>query len=172
MEEENVSNIIDYSLDEIVNTYALVVNNVVVNTISASQEFINEHWSHVEGTWIKTSLNALGGIHYDKFTGEVSDQQFKASRKNYGSVGMLYDPEADAFYSKPPYSNWVLNRETFLWEPPIPEPECVEPEFAAWSESEAKWKIYNKDEIVEFTEEHLGPTIPKYIIPNLPEPKK
>lgn len=43
-------------------------------------------------------------------------------RKVLASAGFTYHPLRDAFLAPKPYTNWVLNNETFQWEPPIPYP--------------------------------------------------
>jgi hypothetical protein len=44
-------------------------------------------------------------------------------RGNYATVGGTYDPDRNVFISKAPHKGWVLNLETFDWEPPTPAPE-------------------------------------------------
>ena len=37
-----------------------------------------------------------------------------------------------------PYESWILNTNTFLWEPPIPPPEN-NPEYHNWNEDTQTW---------------------------------
>lgn len=97
--------------------FAKIVNNRVTEVIVAEQDFIDNHTS---GTWIQTSYNTFGGKHYSPETGLEDDKP--ALRKNYAGVGYHYDPVADAFYMPSPYPSWILNSETYLWEPPISYP--------------------------------------------------
>lgn len=76
-----------------------------------------------EGSTVKrTSYNTRGGVHYDAETGEPSDTQEKAFRKNYAGVGYTYDPALDGFIPPQPSPvdevEWVLNEDTCLWELP------------------------------------------------------
>ena len=85
----------------------------------------------------QTSYNTRGGIHYNSETGEPSEDQSKAYRKNYAGLGYTYDEELDAFIPPKPYDSWVLNEDTCLWEAPVPYPEDGEMYF--WDESEGTW---------------------------------
>ena len=71
------------------------------------------------GTWIQTSYNTSGGVHVDPETRQPDGGT--AVRFNYAGPGYTYDPDADAFYPRPPFPSWVLS-ETFVWEPPPPYP--------------------------------------------------
>jgi len=70
----------------------------------------------------QTSYNTRGGVHYNPETGEPSDDQSKALRKNYAGIGYTYDADRDAFIPPKPYASWVLVEETCLWEAPIAMP--------------------------------------------------
>jgi hypothetical protein len=69
------------------------------------------------GTWIKTSYNTRGGVHYGD-DGEPDDGV--PLRKNYAGVGMAYDKNRDAFIPQKPEGDWTLNESTCLWEPQLP----------------------------------------------------
>ena len=43
-------------------------------------------------------------------------------RGNYAGIGYTYDPVNDVFYQPQPFPSWTLNQETWLWEPPTPQP--------------------------------------------------
>ena len=105
--------------------YAKVEDGVVTQIIVADQSFIDQ-W-HSEETWIKTSYNTRGGIHYkptqhDNDERIPSDDQSKALRKNFAGIGYIYDSVKDAFYPPKPFSSWTLNNTTCLWEPPLSKP--------------------------------------------------
>ena len=83
------------------------------------------------GTWIKTSYNSYGGVHYsvDK-NGNKTPSGKPHLRYNFAATGYSYDSTNDAFVP-PKLSfidengnfvelNCVLNTNTFLWEPVIP----------------------------------------------------
>jgi hypothetical protein len=68
----------------------------------------------------RTSYNTRGGIHYNLETGEPSDDQSKAFRKNYAGIGYTYDEALDAFIAPKPeptdeIAEWVLDEDTCLW---------------------------------------------------------
>jgi len=70
----------------------------------------------IPGRWIKTSYNTLGNKH--KYGGSPL-------RGNYATIGGTYDPIRDVFLHKKPYQSMVLNKETFLWEFPLPFPDVI-----------------------------------------------
>ena len=71
------------------------------------------------GTWIKTSYN--GNI-----------------RKNFAAVGMIYDPELDAFYSEQPYPSWKLNNKA-QWQAPKAKPK--DENLYVWNEENKSWDV-------------------------------
>lgn len=83
--------------------------------------------------WVQTSYNTIGGVH--------TNGGFPL-RKNYAGIGYKYDLNRDAFIPPKPYSSWVLNENTCLWEPPIPRPSNIENYY--WSEESLNWvKVEN-----------------------------
>lgn len=100
-------------------------NNIVTQVIIAEQDFINI----IEGEWIQTSYNTYGGKHLLGGT---------PLRYNYAGIGYIYNREHDAFYAPQPYNSWILNKETFIWEPPIPYP--TDGKMYNWDESIINWK--------------------------------
>ena len=125
--------------------FALVVNNVVQNVIVAEQDFIDSVMTpaHPEGQWIQTSYNTRGGVHYEPNGGPPSADQTKALRYNFAGTGDNYDPDADAFYSPAPFPSWVLNTNTYMWEPPVEYPGVVgeDPRYD-WDEDSGSWVEY------------------------------
>lgn len=102
--------------------YAKVLDGKVLNVIVAEADFFDTFVDTSPGEWIQTSYNTRGGIHYNPETGEPSEDQTKALRKNYAGIGFNYDKTADAFYPPKPWDSWTLNTTTYLWEPPVPKP--------------------------------------------------
>jgi hypothetical protein len=80
------------------------------------------------GNWIKTSYNTYGGVHI------LGGTPF---RKNYAGIGSSYDSTRDAFIPLKPYSSWILNEETCLWEAPLPKPENG---YWEWNNDIENWK--------------------------------
>ena len=85
---------------------------------------------------LRTSYNTVGGIHYNAETGEPSEYQTKAFRKNYAGIGYTYDEERDAFIPPQPFESWVLNEDTCLWDAPVPMPEDG---MYTWDEETTSW---------------------------------
>lgn len=80
----------------------------------------------------RTSYNTRGGVH--AFGGTPF-------RKNYAGIGFSYDPSRDAFIPPKPYSSWILNEESCLWEPPLPYPD--DGKRYDWNEETTSWKEIN-----------------------------
>lgn len=58
-------------------------------------------------------------------------------RAHYPGAGHVYDKEADAFYSQQPFPSWSLNKETFIWEAPVPMP--TDGKIYNWDERAKEW---------------------------------
>ena len=97
-------------------------NNIVTEVIVGRDEddLIEgvTSWEHYYGAFrgqrcLQTSYNTQGGIHIYGGT---------PFRGNYAGIGYSYDEALDAFIAPKPeltddVSDWVLNEETFTWEP-------------------------------------------------------
>jgi hypothetical protein len=97
--------------------FAKIEDGIVTNVIVADQAFIDA--GHVEGTWLKTTFGAVGGVVYkEPIVGqtELISTDKPCIRKNYASIGYTYDAVRDAFIAPKPDGNWVLNENTCLWE--------------------------------------------------------
>ena len=104
--------------------FAKVNNGIVEKVIRAEADYFDTFIDSSPGTWIQTSYNTYGGVHYEPNMYMVPSQdQSKALRKNYASIGYTYDHVRDAFYAPKPYASWTLNEQTCMWEPPTPYPE-------------------------------------------------
>ena len=60
-------------------------------------------------------------------------------RKNYAGMGYFYDATLDAFIAPKPYSSWILNEETCLWNAPTPMPTEGGP--FTWNEETFSWIV-------------------------------
>jgi hypothetical protein len=82
----------------------------------------------------RTSYNTHGGVHSGGGT---------PFRKNYAGIGYSYDSERDAFVPPKPYSSWVLNEDTCLWDAPVAMPEDAgtgePPKRYGWDEATTSW---------------------------------
>ena len=115
--------------------FAKVENGIVTQVIVAEQDFVDTQ----EGTWVQTSYNTRGGVHYNPETNQPDGGV--ALRKNYAGIGYTYDATRDAFISPQPYPSWNLNEDTCLWEPPVPYP--TDGERYNWNEDTQQWEIKN-----------------------------
>jgi len=75
-------------------------------------------WPH----WRRYSYNMRNGYRVNS-DGSIAEDQSKAFRKNAAGIGSKYDSIRDAFIDPKPYSSWVLNETTCVWEPPITRPK-------------------------------------------------
>ena len=127
--------------------YAKIVNNKVVKVIVATQDFIDGYndnepeLTKYPSSWVKTSYNTRGGVHYQSNTNIPSEDQSKSLRKNFAGIGYTYDESRDAFIPPKPFDSWLLNEETCLWESPIEYPN--DGNEYVWDESTTSWKELN-----------------------------
>ena len=115
--------------------FAKVVDGTVSQVIVAEPEFFDTFVDSSPGTWIQTSYNTRGGIHYSPETGEPDGGV--ALRKNYAGIGFTYDATRDAFYAPQPYASWTLNETSCIWEPPVAYP--TDGERYDWNEETQSW---------------------------------
>ena len=91
------------------------------------QDYINNELG-MPGKWLQCSFNTYQGVHLKQGT---------PLRMHFPSAGDFYDPELDAFYMAPPFQSWVFNKETWNWDPPVPEPDDINQRW--WVEREQKF---------------------------------
>jgi len=97
--------------------------NEVINVI-----VIPDNQDHRGQEYIGNDLG-LGGIWKETtYDGSI--------RKNFGSIGSLYNEEYDMFISKQPYPSWMLNTNSGQWEPPTVEPDDG---IYNWDEDSLSW---------------------------------
>lgn len=58
-------------------------------------------------------------------------------RKNYAGIGFIYNNEVDGFIPPTPYLSWVLNKETYQWESPVPYPN--DGKKYCWDDNTQSW---------------------------------
>ena len=118
--------------------YAKVVDGVVETVIVAEAD----HIAKLEGTWVKTSYNMVGGVYYDPSTREPVDNQSIISgdeareRKNYAGIGYGYD--GVGFFPPKPYNSWLFNSTSYIWEPPVAYPS--DDKLYDWNEEKLTWE--------------------------------
>jgi hypothetical protein len=118
--------------------YAKIEDGIVVQVNVVEEDYFSSNPERYSGTWIKTSYNTRGGVHYNPETGEPSEDQSKALRKNYAGIGYIYDEELDAFYAPQPFESWTLNETTCWWEAPVAYP--TDGKLYIWDEETISWK--------------------------------
>ena len=95
---------------------------------SRGQEFLADDLG-LGGTWKKTSYNTVGGVHSNGGT---------PFRKNFAGIGYKYDTEKDAFIPPKPFTSWILDEDTCLWNAPTPMP--TDDKMYVWDEPTTSWK--------------------------------
>ena len=108
--------------------FAKVVDGKVVNVIVAEQEFFDTFVDSSPGTWIQTSYNTYGNKHPED----------RPLRGNYAGLGYTYDATNDVFYAPKPFTSWILNNTTWLWEAPVAMPD--DGKIYTWDEETTSWK--------------------------------
>lgn len=115
--------------------YAKVLNGQVVQIIVAESSFFNTFIDNSPGTWIQTSYNTYGGVHYNQ---DGQPDGGVALRGNYAGLGYTYDTTNDVFYAPKPYPSWILN-SNWLWNAPVAVPSSGGPYI--WNELTKSWVI-------------------------------
>jgi hypothetical protein len=118
--------------------YAKVLDSKVVNIIVADAEFMRTFVDTTPGTWLETSYNTRGGVHYIPDSDTPSEDQSKAVRKNFAGIGYTYDAAKDAFIPPQPFPSWTLDEFSCLWVPPVPRPDGGD---YVWDEQNLSWFI-------------------------------
>jgi hypothetical protein len=121
--------------------YAFVKDGRVVDVIVAEQDFIDQLPGTGTGSWIQTSYNTRGGVHYGP---DGQPDGGVALRKNFAGIGYHYDAEQDAFYPPRPYDTWILNMDTLTWQPPVAYPE--DGNLYRWDPATNNWTTWNYGE--------------------------
>ena len=103
-------------------------NNIVTEVLVIEQDLIDTGLFGDTNTFVQTSYNTQGGVHLLGGT---------PLRKNYAGIGYTYDKNRDAFYAPQPYSSWILNGDTCVWESPVPMP--TDGKIYNWDENTTSW---------------------------------
>jgi hypothetical protein len=115
--------------------YAKVAYGVVQQVIVADQNFIDNYVDNTPGTWIQTSYNTRGNVHYGP---DGQPDGGRALRGNYAGIGYTYDHMNDVFYPPRPYNSWTIGAETnWTWTPPAAYP--ADGKMYTWNEAATTW---------------------------------
>jgi hypothetical protein len=111
-------------------------DKIVQRVIVAEQSFIDSGLVGDSDTWVQTSYNTRGGVHYAP-NSQTPDGGV-ALRKNHAGVGYTYDATKDAFIAPQPYPSWTLDDDTCLWNAPVAYPD--DGQMYGWDEENTQWK--------------------------------
>jgi hypothetical protein len=117
--------------------YAKVVDGKVVQVIVAEAEFFETFVDSSPGTWLQTSYNTRGNVHYGANSNEPDGGV--AIRGNYAGIGYTYDQTNDVFYPPSPYPSWTINTSTWSWQAPTPMPS--DGKQYTWDEATTSWVL-------------------------------
>ena len=118
-------------------SYAKVRGGIVEKVIAAEAEFFETYVDDSPGTWIQTSYNTRGGVHYAPNSNTPDGGV--ALRKNFAGIGFTYDKDRDAFIEPQLYSSWKLNEDTCQWEAPVSYPD--DGKSYTWDEDSTSWAV-------------------------------
>lgn len=107
--------------------FAKVENGIVTEVLVIDQDVIDTGAFGDPALWVQTSYRTHGGQH----------PEGTPLRKNYAGIGYTYDAERDAFIPPKPFSSWVLNEDTCLWDAPVARPD--DGKFYDWNEAMLSW---------------------------------
>lgn len=116
--------------------FAKVCDGKVTQVIVAEPDFFDTFVDSSPGTWLQTSYNTRGGVHYGADGGPDGGVPL---RGNYAGIGYVYDHVNDVFHAPQPYPPWTLNQTTWLWEPPVAYP--TDGNRYQWDEATTSWVI-------------------------------
>lgn len=114
----------------------------VDNVIAAEQDFIDSGAVGDPSLWWQTSYNTHGNVHYGQ---DGQPDGGVALRANYAGIGYTLDTTVvqngvtGVFYAPQPYSSWILNTQTYLWDAPVPMPKSGGPYY--WDEATQSWVL-------------------------------
>jgi hypothetical protein len=91
--------------------FAKVENGLVTQVIVAEADFISTGALGDPASWIQTSYNTRGNMHFD--ANGVADAN--GFRGNYAGIGYTYDSVNDVFVAPQPSADHILDADTWTW---------------------------------------------------------
>jgi hypothetical protein len=85
----------------------------------------------------------IEGLDTETWYGNFRNQVCKRTsyngniRKNFAGIGFIYDEERNAFIPPKPFSSWILNEGTCIWEAPVVYP--TDDKLYTWDEPTGSW---------------------------------
>jgi len=116
--------------------FAKVVDGKVTQVIVAEPEFFDTFVDSSPGTWLQTSYNTRGNVHYGA---DGQPDGGVALRGNYAGIGYTYDQANDVFIYPQPYLSWILNETNWTWEAPVAYPK--DGKDYVWDEDTKSWVL-------------------------------
>lgn len=113
-------------------------NNVVLQVIVVHNNELLDGGVESEAKGISFCRSLFPGTNWKQtsYNGNI--------RKNYAGIGYTYDTQRDAFIPPKPYSSWILDNESCVWNAPIPYPTDGKRYF--WDEATITWlEVANVD---------------------------
>jgi len=112
--------------------FAKVENGVVMQVIVAEADFISTGALGDPASWVQTSYNTRGGVHYGQ-DGQPDSEP--ALHKNYAGIGYTWD--GTGFAAPKPFASWTLNPDSYIWEAPVAYP--TDGKAYTWNEETKAW---------------------------------
>jgi hypothetical protein len=114
--------------------FAKVLDGIVQRVIVAEPEFFSTFVDSSPGTWLQTSYNTRGGVHYGS---DGQPDGGVALRANYAGVGFNYNQQEDVFYAPQPFPSWTISAPDWIWKAPVPVPD--DGKLYYWDEATLNW---------------------------------
>jgi len=114
--------------------FAKIENGIVTQVIVAEPDFISTGALGDPASWVQTSYNTRGGIHYGA---DGQPDNGEALRANYAGIGYIYDSTNDVFHAPQPYPSWTISAPTWIWTAPTPYP--TDGAQYTWNEETKSW---------------------------------
>jgi hypothetical protein len=113
---------------------------MVTNVIVAEQDVINSGLFGDPKTWVQTSYNTRGNVHYGQ---DGKPDGGIALRANYAAINGTYKLDDNIFYNPRPIdikgilcNSWTVSAPDWIWKPPIPMPTDG---YYIWDETTQNW---------------------------------
>jgi hypothetical protein len=97
---------------------SVVISDEIAITEQAGVDFLNNLYGSRD-TWKQTFTDG-------------------SERKNFAGIGYSYNQDKDAFIPPQPYSSWILNEDTCIWEAPKEYPD--DNKKYLWNEQTISWE--------------------------------
>ena len=116
--------------------FAKVVDGIVVQVLVINNDDItDENGDEQESLGIALCNNLYGEANW------IQTSYNNNFRKNYAGKGYVYDKERDVFIKpKTKFPSWILNEDTYDWDPPVSYPDDFDSKRYIWDEDTISWK--------------------------------